>query len=104
MSLAGLLGANIDVSHIAIKGMADSFSERTNSIRLFSESTSRFIVEITPEQFGTFEKHMRTANIKDMTNIDMIYLGTVSNTTRFVVQDGDTELINLQIPELQEAW
>jgi phosphoribosylformylglycinamidine synthase subunit PurSL len=99
MSLAGLLGANIDVSHIAIKGMADSFSEITNSIRLFSESTSRFIVEITPEQFGAFEKHMRTANVKDMT-----YIGTVSNTTRFVVQDANTELINLQIPELQEAW
>jgi len=108
MSLAGLLGANIDVSHIAIKGptdrrdrfiMSDGLSEITNSIRLFSESTSRFIVEITPEQFGAFEKHMRTANIKDMT-----FIGTVSNTTRFVVQDGDTELINLQIPELQEAW
>jgi len=79
--------------------MSDGLSEITNSIRLFSESTSRFIVEITPEQFGAFEKHMRTANIKDMT-----FIGTVSNTTRFVVQDGDTELINLQIPELQEAW
>jgi phosphoribosylformylglycinamidine synthase II len=99
MALAGLLGANLDVSHIAIKGMADNFSEITNSIRLFSESTSRFIVEITPEQFGAFEKHMRTANIKDIT-----YIGTVSNTTRFIVQDSDTELINLQIPELQEAW
>jgi phosphoribosylformylglycinamidine synthase II len=99
MSLAGLLGANIDVSQIAVQGMADSFSEITNSIRLFSESASRFIVEITPEQLGAFEKHMRTANIKDMT-----YLGTVSNTTRLVVQDADTELINLQIPELQEAW
>jgi phosphoribosylformylglycinamidine synthase len=99
MSLAGLLGANIDVSHIAIKGIADSFSETTNSIRLFSESTSRFIVEITPEQLGAFEKYIRTAGIKDM-----IYIGTVSNTTRFVVQDGDTELINLQISELQEAW
>jgi phosphoribosylformylglycinamidine synthase len=99
MSLAGLLGASIDVSHIAVKGMTDSFSEIINSIRLFSESTSRFIVEITPEQFGAFEKHMHTANIKDMT-----YIGTVSNTTRFVVRDADTELINLQIPELQEVW
>jgi phosphoribosylformylglycinamidine synthase II len=99
MALAGLLGASIDVSHIAVNNVAGNFSEIINSIRLFSESPSRFIVEITPEQFGAFEKHMRTANIKEMT-----YLGTVSNTTHFVVQDADTELIHLQIPELQEAW
>ncbi len=99
MSLAGLLGANIDISHVAINGVAQEVSEIHNSIRLFSESASRFIVEIAPEQLGSFEKHMRTSGINAIT-----YIGTISNTARFVVQDGDVELVNLHVSELQEAW
>jgi phosphoribosylformylglycinamidine synthase len=66
---------------------------------LFSESPSRFLVEITPEQFGSFEKHIRLSGIEEVT-----YVGTVTHTPRFVVQDGREELMNLSIDELQEAW
>jgi phosphoribosylformylglycinamidine (FGAM) synthase-like enzyme len=68
-------------------------------VRLFSESPSRFLVEISPEQFGMFEKHMRTNGIVDIT-----YVGSVTNTSRFVVFMDDKELINLSVSELQEAW
>jgi hypothetical protein len=56
-------------------------------------------VEITPEQFGTFEKFMRDADIRDVT-----YVGTITSSERFVVRNGEEELINLGVEELQYAW
>jgi len=73
--------------------------DAVDSVRLFSESPSRFLVEIAPEQLGTFEKHMRINGIEDI-----VYIGTVSHNDRFVVRDGEEELINLGVNELQEAW
>ncbi|TMC24114.1 MAG: phosphoribosylformylglycinamidine synthase subunit PurL [Chloroflexi bacterium] len=122
MSLAGLLGVTLNVRHIgrskeiapslqAAQEQVEKFErplavhlrevhpDALNIVRLFSESPSRFIVEIAPEQLGAFELHMRTHGIEDFT-----YIGTVNNSSRFIVQDGDEELINLSISELQEAW
>jgi phosphoribosylformylglycinamidine synthase subunit PurSL len=70
-----------------------------NLVRLFSESPSRFLVEVAPERLGTFEKHMRTQGIEDIT-----YIGTVINNADFIVQDGDKELMKLHLDELQDAW
>ena len=56
-------------------------------------------VEITPEQFGAFEKHMLASGVEDIT-----YVGTVSNGSRFIVQNGEEELINVSVAELQKAW
>ena len=68
-------------------------------VRLFSETPSRFLVEITPEQFGTFEKFMRDANIRDV-----IYVGTITSSDHFIVRNGVDELLDLGVDELQEAW
>jgi phosphoribosylformylglycinamidine synthase len=70
-----------------------------NLVRLFSESPSRFLVEVAPERLGAFEKHMRTQRIEDI-----IYIGTVTNNADFIVQDGDKELMKLHLDELQDAW
>lgn len=96
MSLAGQLGVALDVSPIEL---ADGTNGDANTVRLFSESASRFLVEVTPEQLGAFEKHMRTNEVEDVT-----YLGTVTNTGRFIVREGEAELVNLSVVELQEAW
>ncbi len=105
MALAGQLGANLDTTHVTIKTVGPAHHLHMlhpNSeaiVRLFSETPSRFLVEITPEQFGTFEKFMRDANIRDVT-----YVGTITSSDRFVVRNGEEELINLGIDELQYAW
>lgn len=99
MALAGLLGAHLDVNSIDLKHEAGLTASTTNIVRLFSESASRFLIEIAPEQLGAFEQYMRAHGVEDMT-----YVGTVSNDARFIVRDGTEELINLSVDELQEAW
>src|SRR5581483_9084742 len=99
MSLASLLGVTLNIAPLPLKNRFDVHPEAVNIVKLFSESASRFLVEIAPEQFGTFEKHMRANKVEDMT-----YIGTVTNTNRFIVQNGEAELLNLSVEELQEAW
>jgi phosphoribosylformylglycinamidine synthase len=99
MALAGQLGVNLDTTHITIKQAPTLHPNGEAIVRLFSETPSRFLVEITPEQFGTFEKFMRDANIRDVT-----YVGTITSSDRFIVRNGEEELINLGVDELQEAW
>ncbi len=113
MALASLQGVTLDLRHISIGSPLPQLPSEGNEqvdnldvtpvavdiVRLFSESPSRFLVEIAPEQLGTFEKHMRLNGIEDI-----VYVGTVSHTDRFIVRDGEEELINLGVSELQEAW
>lgn len=97
MSLAGLLGAKLDIGSIDLKHESELRSEAANIARLFSESASRFLVEVAPEQFGAFEQLMR-----DVT--DITYVGAVTNDARFLVHNGDQELINVGIDTLQKTW
>lgn len=100
MSLAGQLGATLNLEHVTVKGIPTIHSNEETIVRLFSETPSRFLVEITPEQFGTFEKHLMASGVEDIT-----YIGTVNNSSRFIVHSGEgSELINLSVEELQEAW
>ncbi|GHO75012.1 phosphoribosylformylglycinamidine synthase subunit PurL [Ktedonobacter sp. SOSP1-85] len=101
MSLASLLGVKLDVAQVGREGAAldEVHPHARDIVRLFSESPSRFIVEVTPEQLSTFEQHMRAAGAAELT-----YLGMVTNTPRFIVQDGDEELVNVSVEELQESW
>ncbi len=98
MALAGLQGAEIDVSRIPTHTHGMALAAR-NVVRLFSESASRFLVEIAPEHLGAFEKHMRASGVEDMS-----YIGTVGNAPRLLVRNGEEELINVSVAELQEAW
>jgi phosphoribosylformylglycinamidine synthase len=100
MSLAGQLGATLNLEHITVKGAPTIHPNEETIVRLFSETPSRFLVEITPEQFGTFEKHLMASGVEDIT-----YIGAVNNSSRFIVQGGEgSELINVDVEELQEAW
>jgi phosphoribosylformylglycinamidine synthase II len=99
MSLAGLLGATLQLDHITVKDVPTLHPSEETVVRLFSETPSRFLVEITPEQLGAFEKHLLSNGVEDLT-----YVGAVTTGERFIVRRGEDELINLHINELQEAW
>ncbi len=107
MSLAGLLGMTIDVGMVPLKlddGLSGDhvgipLAGTYPYISLFSESASRFLVEVAPEQQEAFERHMRTHGIEDISLI-----GTVNDTGRFCVYQGKEMLIDLSVEELQEAW
>jgi phosphoribosylformylglycinamidine synthase subunit PurSL len=93
---------SVDISEMSVYAQSGEDSLQTevlDIVRLFSESQSRFVVEITPEQLGAFEQYMRTNGVEDMT-----YLGTVMHTSRFTVRAGGEDLINVSVEELQDAW
>ena len=103
MSLASLLGMTIDVKRTPHE--TTTLVEGTNSpddfntILLFSETASRFLVEISPERQETFEAYMRTHGVNDFACI-----GLVNNTERLVIQNASQLLIDLPVNELQAAW
>lgn len=70
-----------------------------NTILLFSESPTRFLAEVAPEQQDAFEAHLHANGVQDFA-----CLGTVNETERFVVHDGDQLLIDIPVEELQAAW
>jgi phosphoribosylformylglycinamidine synthase II len=102
MALAGLLGLRIDLSRIPhnLDGcLPDFLPDAINTFLLFSESASRFIVEIAPEQRVTFEEYLRTAGANDFSCI-----GEVTDTGQCVIQNGEQVLIDLPVTMLQSAW
>jgi phosphoribosylformylglycinamidine synthase subunit PurSL len=103
MSLAGLLGMTIDLEHTphetAIMAEGAKSLDDFNTILLFSETASRFLVEISPEHQHAFEAYMRTNGV-----FDFACIGVVNNMERFVVQHAKQILIDLPVNELQVAW
>ena len=111
MSLAGLLGMTIDIGLVPLE---DSLSigaryfaaaqhkfiaPLVNTILLFSESASRFLVEIAPQQQAAFEAHLHANGVQNFACI-----GNVTGTGRFILQNGEQVLIDLPVSELQSAW
>ncbi|HYB01027.1 MAG TPA: AIR synthase-related protein, partial [Ktedonobacteraceae bacterium] len=103
MSLAGLLGMTIDVNlsphDITISAESIHSHDDLNVILLFSESASRFLVEISPELQDTFETYMSTHGVDDFAR-----MGTVNNTERLIIQNAGQLLVDLPVHELQAAW
>jgi len=97
MTLAGLLGMDIDLGRVPCAGIGEA-AER-NTILLFSESPSRFLVEVSPEQRDAFEASMHAHNVQHLACI-----GTVTDTARFFVRNGDQVIIDLPVAQLRQAW
>ncbi len=98
MSLAGLLGADLDldaVPHDISAGRKDRFE----TIVLFSESASRFLVEVTSDSQEEFETFLRAQNVRHIATI-----GSVTDSGRLRIRRGQQSLIDLPVASLQEAW
>ena len=84
MCLGGDLGLHLDLS-----GMGDLSFET----KLFSESNSRFVVEVDVARRSEFERLAP----------DAIYLGTVEQDKRMVLRDGRRK-VDLKVPAMRRAW
>jgi phosphoribosylformylglycinamidine (FGAM) synthase-like enzyme/phosphoribosylformylglycinamidine (FGAM) synthase PurS component len=98
MSLAGLLGIDIDLEQVP-HDMHVLHDNLIDTLLLFSESASRFLLEVAPEQRAAFEAHMRSHGVQDIACI-----GVVASTGRFTVRSGEQVLIDLTVADLQQAW
>jgi phosphoribosylformylglycinamidine (FGAM) synthase-like enzyme/phosphoribosylformylglycinamidine (FGAM) synthase PurS component len=98
MSLAGLLGIDIDLGQVP-HDIHVLHANLIDTLLLFSESASRFLVEVAPQQRDAFEAHLRSHGVQDIACI-----GVVTPTGRFTVRGGEQVLIDLTVADLQEAW
>ena len=104
MSLAGLLGVTLDIGPISAKlnrGFELLWPDEnvSNLLALFSESPSRFLIEVAPTHKKAFEKYLRQHHVPDY-----LCLGTVTETGRFQVNNAANLLIDLPVGDLQHAW
>ena len=93
MAFAGGLGVEADVSAIDVSG---TDGVNADLARLFSESNTRFAVEVEPKNQAAFEAAFA--------DIAMGKIGTVTDGESVVVRSGETVLINSPVSELKEAW
>lgn len=88
MSFAGELG--VDLTLPANESLTDA-------VQLFSESNTRFLVEIAPSNVQKFTETLGAGNVTD--------LGEVNSTDRVVIQGSNgTSLIDSPFGELKESW
>ncbi|WP_075081992.1 phosphoribosylformylglycinamidine synthase subunit PurL [Mariniblastus fucicola] len=90
MAFAGGLGAEIDVAGIEVE------AANVDLARLFSESNSRFVVEVTPENQADFESAMN--------NVAVVRLGKVTDGDSVTITSGDTTLISEPLSKLKSSW
>jgi len=92
MAFAGGLGAIVNLKEIPLGETIDR-----DDFILFSESNSRFLVEVVPENQGEFEKVM--------TGISLANVGQVTDSERLEIYGVDgRKVVAAAIGELKEAW
>ncbi|MBN2211139.1 MAG: phosphoribosylformylglycinamidine synthase subunit PurL [Sedimentisphaerales bacterium] len=91
MAFAGGLGMEIDLAALPCSKNVTSVAQK-----LFSESTTRFVVEVRPEDFGAFAAVMK--------NVRFGQIGKVTGTGKLVIKDNKQAVINGDIAALKEAW
>ena len=91
MAFAGGLGAQIDLSTIPTRD-----ATLTDAARLFSESNTRFMCEVEPENATDFEAAM--------SGVPYHKIGEVTNYAKLNVSSAAVPLIDADVLALKEAW
>jgi phosphoribosylformylglycinamidine synthase len=91
MAMAGDMGCAIDISKIKFKG-----KNRRADILLFSESNTRFLVEIRPENTKAFENFMN--------GLPFSIIGKTIEEKRLKIFDANKILIDLPLSKLRTEW
>jgi phosphoribosylformylglycinamidine synthase len=92
MAFSGGLGVTATLKDVCFKG-----TDARNDSILFSESTSRFVAEVSPRQQKAFEKALGPVSCR--------CIGRVEESPEFVVYGRDEKVcVNVMIDDLKEAW
>ncbi|MCI0358448.1 MAG: phosphoribosylformylglycinamidine synthase subunit PurL, partial [Planctomycetaceae bacterium] len=106
MAFAGGLGARIRLADVPHERATHLPGTEWNTMLLFSESASRFLVEVAPASRANFERMLREANVP------FAEIGEVTASDRleiaWALRDDDPApielLVDLPIDQLKEAW
>ena len=91
MAFAGGLGIDADLSTLARTDDCTS-----SDAMLFSESCSRYVIEVEPDKFEAFSKQMQ--------GVAFAKIGTVNNQDKLNINNGGQNLVNEKLSLLKEAW
>lgn len=92
MSFAGGLGIEAD-----LRGLAKSADCSRTDMQLFSESTSRYIVEVEPSNYDSF--------VKEFLNLPFGQIGKVTDERTLIIKAEDgKKVIEVDIDSLKQAW
>ena len=91
MAFAGGLGVDAD-----LKGLAKSDDCTNIASQLFSESVSRYIVEVEPKNYNEFAKLML--------GVPFGQIGKVTSDKKVVIKANGKSVINADIDTLKDAW
>ncbi len=94
MAFAGGFGVNVDVSFVEVSGVVDE--DKLDLAILFSESNTRFLVEVEPKNQAAFEAALA--------GVALTQVGTVVDGDRLVIRSDDQILIESPIGDLKSAW
>jgi len=94
MAFAGELGAEIDLQRAPRDLPADL--PDADTVLLFSESNTRFLCEVTPQQAAAFEAALA--------GVPHARIGQVTATGRLRIQSGDKGLVDADWAALKAAW
>jgi len=89
MSIAGLLGTEVDISKIPNEGISP---EKI----LYSESQSRFIATIDPKNQEMFENML--------SGFVLAKVGTVTNDGKFLIKNNDTDIISSDVKKVEQVY
>ena len=90
MSMGGDSGVYIDIGAVN--------PELRGDYKLFSESNTRWVVEVPRAEVGRFEALMATHDVC------IIEIGTVIKDKRVSISDNGTELVDISIDAVRAAW
>jgi len=90
MAMAGRLGIRLDVSSVG--------DDLSDAAKLFAESNTRFLVEVTPENEAAFVEGFRSASISAHR------IGEVDSSQRVVITVGGQSVVDTGIEPLIDRW
>ncbi|MEO0652643.1 MAG: AIR synthase-related protein, partial [Planctomycetota bacterium] len=93
MAIGGDLGAELDVSALPLEGFKENYD--LDAVALFSESCTRFVVEVEPQQVEAFEAALQWQ--------PFTRLGVVSADRRLRIRGHAGALIDLDLDALRRA-
>ena len=100
MAFAGGLGIEAD-----LRGLPKSKDCTSVADILFSESNSRYIVEVTPQNYNSFAKLMLGPALGGVVGLPFGQIAKVSDSQKLVIKDQKGRpVINADIKSLKDAW
>lgn len=95
MAFSGNLGLDLQLDSLPVAGAGST--GLPTAVKLFSESNSRYLIEVEPGQSTEVEQVFA--------GLPFAWIGTVTETCRLVIADGTAEpVINEPVGTLKQSW